>query len=492
MSRAAHNSMDSNNKLLMKNSFYNVLYQLLNITFPFITSIYVARVLMADSIGKVAAAQNIVQYFTILAAMGIPTYGIKLVAQFKIKSNDLDKAFSELFIINLCLTVVSSVCYYMIIFFVPYFEGKHLIYAVTGFTLILNVINVDWFYQGIQEYGYIAKRSFVVKCIFLVLLIFFVNDQNDYVIYALLNSLALVGNYLFNIVKLRRYVRLTILNLKFKTHLNHIFALFGASIAAEVYVLADTTMLDIMCESEIVGYYTMSMRIMRILRGLVVAVSAVFLPQLSNYYYSNEKEKFLFLTNKGLHILTVLSIPVAAGIILVADDAILTFFGSGYSQSILTTQVLAVSVISVALSNYIGMQILIILGKERITTLSTICGAVINITLNYFLIVHFQHFGAAIASAITEASVTIIQILLARKYVKFKFGLSNAAMAVSAMIIIVFGIHMIPIPRYTRLLMEIIGGILSYGFVLLALKDSFALSAKNLVINFIRKKDNNV
>ena len=51
---------------------------------------------------------------------------------------------------------------------------------------------------------------------------------------------------------------------------------------------------------------------------------------------------------------------------------------------------------------------------------------------------------------------------------------------------------MIPIPRYTRLLMEIIGGILSYGFVLLALKDSFALSAKNLVINFIRKKDNNV
>ena len=134
----------------------------------------------------------------------------------------------------------------------------------------------------------------------------------------------------------------------------------------KVYVLADTTMLDIMCGSEIVGYYTMSMRIMRILRGLVVAVSAVFLPQLSNYYYSNEKEKFLFLTNKGLHILTVLSIPVAAGIILVADDAILTFFGSGYSQSILTTQVLAVSVISVALSNYIGMQILIILGKREL------------------------------------------------------------------------------------------------------------------------------
>ena len=50
--------MKNNN--LLKNSVYNILYRTLNIIFPLITSVYVARVLMADSIGKVAAAQNIV------------------------------------------------------------------------------------------------------------------------------------------------------------------------------------------------------------------------------------------------------------------------------------------------------------------------------------------------------------------------------------------------------------------------------------------------
>ena len=64
-------------KSLLKNSLYNILYKILNIVFPLITSMYVARILMAESIGKVAAAQNIVSYFTLLAAMGIPTYGVK-------------------------------------------------------------------------------------------------------------------------------------------------------------------------------------------------------------------------------------------------------------------------------------------------------------------------------------------------------------------------------------------------------------------------------
>ena len=80
-------------KSLLKNSLYNILYKILNIVFPLITSMYVARILMAESIGKVAAAQNIVSYFTLLAAMGIPTYGVKLIAQFKPKTKELNKAF---------------------------------------------------------------------------------------------------------------------------------------------------------------------------------------------------------------------------------------------------------------------------------------------------------------------------------------------------------------------------------------------------------------
>lgn len=54
-------------KSLAKNSIYYLIYNVLNVLFPFITGIYVARILPKNIVGEVAAAQNIVTYFVILA-----------------------------------------------------------------------------------------------------------------------------------------------------------------------------------------------------------------------------------------------------------------------------------------------------------------------------------------------------------------------------------------------------------------------------------------
>ena len=54
-------------KSLVKNSVFYMFYNLLNMLFPFITSIYVARILLPASVGEVAYAQNIVSYFSVLA-----------------------------------------------------------------------------------------------------------------------------------------------------------------------------------------------------------------------------------------------------------------------------------------------------------------------------------------------------------------------------------------------------------------------------------------
>ena len=59
-------------KLLRKNSFFNVIYKFSNVLFPLIFTSYVSHVLLANGVGKVASAQDIVQYFTIIAALGIP------------------------------------------------------------------------------------------------------------------------------------------------------------------------------------------------------------------------------------------------------------------------------------------------------------------------------------------------------------------------------------------------------------------------------------
>lgn len=85
-------------KSLTKNSIYYVLYNTLNILFPFLTGIYVSRVLLPNDIGTIRYAQNTAQYFVILSFLGIPTYGMREISKSRNNRNVVNQIFSELFI----------------------------------------------------------------------------------------------------------------------------------------------------------------------------------------------------------------------------------------------------------------------------------------------------------------------------------------------------------------------------------------------------------
>lgn len=68
-------------KSLLSNFIYNSIYQVITVLFPLITTPYLARVLLADGLGKINYAQNIVTWFLVFAQLGIPRYGIREVAK---------------------------------------------------------------------------------------------------------------------------------------------------------------------------------------------------------------------------------------------------------------------------------------------------------------------------------------------------------------------------------------------------------------------------
>jgi len=59
-----------------------------------------------------------------------------------------------------------------------------------------------------QEYGYITGRSLAIKGISLLALFLFVKTRQDYVAYALISSLATGGNYVFNVIHARKFVKI--------------------------------------------------------------------------------------------------------------------------------------------------------------------------------------------------------------------------------------------------------------------------------------------
>ena len=95
----------SKEKSLKKNSVFYLIYNILNIVFPFVTGIYVTRILLPEQIGLVESARNIVTYFVIFSFLGIPTYGLREISKYRNDKKELNKVYTELMIINFISTL---------------------------------------------------------------------------------------------------------------------------------------------------------------------------------------------------------------------------------------------------------------------------------------------------------------------------------------------------------------------------------------------------
>lgn len=465
-------------KSLAKNSIYNVIYKSLNVVFPLVTSMYVSRVLLSSGIGRVASAKNLVTYFTLLAALGLPTYGTKIIAELRYDSKALSKTFSELFLINLITTSVCTICYFSIVFLNSAFRADIHLYSIVGLQVVLNIFNIDWFYQGIEEYRYIMVRSLAVKVISFVFILVFVHDPGDYLFYAFASVIGVAFNYIMNVIHLRKIIHFTFEGLKLKRHIKYLIILFSTGIAVEIYTLTDITMLTVMSNKECVGYYSNAINGVKTIKEMIVAICAVFLPRLSYHYANGEKDVFLSLANKGIKILTFFSIPAAIGCFLLADKIVILLFGSGFVNAILTVRILAMSIVTIGLSNYIGYQVLIIIGKEKRMLVNSIFGALLNIILNYFLISQFQHNGAAIASMLTEVVVCCLYVFAYNKFLGFRWFakyLMKIALSVLAMSFGVCLIHIINFPMIISCIVSVIIGGTIYLITSVLLGNEIAL-----------------
>lgn len=454
---------------VMVNGIFFSAYRVLNILFPLVTSVYVARILLADGTGRVAYAQNIVTYFTLIAALGLPTYGTREIAKSLDNKTKYNTTFFELFIINAISTTACALCYYSLCFIVPAFRADIKLYLVAGISTLLNYINIDWLYQGREEYKYISIRGFIVKLICTLLLFVLVKNKNDYVMYAGLHCMIIGGNSFANVLGLRKRVSFDKYNVNLAKHFRPLLILFATNIAIELYTMLDTTMLGIMCEKSVVGYYSYAMKTSKIIITVLSAATTVLLPRLSHLYNEGDKSKFNNLANKGILFLLLSSLPLATVLCINADYAVLFLYGNEYIPAIQTLRILSMLIIPISFSTYFGIQILCSSGLEKKMLEAVSLGAILNIILNSILIHRFQQNGAAVASLISEIAVALIDLLFASKVLKLQLDRKSIFTILLSLLVLVASIFTIRLLVHQYVLSLILSsgiGIIIYLIIL--------------------------
>ncbi|HAT4090155.1 TPA: flippase [Clostridium perfringens] len=419
-------------KSITRNATFNMMYKALSVIFPLVIVSYASRKLGATGIGLVSSAQNLVTYFTMFAALGIPSYGVRIIAQTKKNKLECNKTFTELFLINLVSTIISIIAYFILIMnFDHTFIKLNYIFSSLIF---INIFNVEWVYEAFEEYKYIAIRSFLVKGISLIALFVFVKNENDLFYYSIIVCLGIGGNYLLNLFKLREYVKFNFKALSFSRHFHVIMTFFGAVIAIELYSLLDITMLTYMTNSTNVGYYSNATKIIKMLANTMTAIGAVLLPRLSLYFVEKKYDEVQKITQKFLDVIMILAIPACIGMILISDQIVYVLFGVDFKEAISTVRILSPLIILMPLSGGIFGQILLTSGKEKVYFRCVCSGAFINIILNIIFIGLWKQNGAAFASICTEIIVSFLMILYSNKVININFNKGNMIKVCSSVI----------------------------------------------------------
>lgn len=458
-------------KSLAKNSVFNIIYTVLNMILPLITSIYASRILLAEGIGRVAYAQNIASYFIALAPLGLLTYGTREIA--KTPKNQINKLFTELFIVNLISTTFFLMLYIIFVLGLDIFNSDKSLSLILAIQIFFNYINIDWFYRGKEEYIYIVLRSIFVKILSIIALFIFVKDRGDYLIYAFINVLSVSSNYIFNIIHAKKYVRFDFKDINIKKHMPSTLILASTSLLSSIYNKVDITMLGIMKGDTVVGLYSNTHKIIDIILSITTSISAVFLPRLS-FYYKEDKKKFYELINSGINILVFITLPAMVGIFLLSPYIILLLYGESFKGAILTIRLFTPMIMIRSFADLICYQVSISTDneKKRIYALST--AAIINVLLNRILIPIYAQNGAVIASIASELISDMILIVAIRKLLKIKFpikGLVNALISSIVMIIFVeIGISLSNV-LYVKCLIGVTMGATSYLLSSYLIKD---------------------
>lgn len=431
--------VNRNKKSLVKNSIFNAVYNMLNIVFPLVTTMYVSRILSPDGIGRVAYAKNITSYFVTFALMGLPTYGVREIARVRDDPKLCNRLFTQLFVLNAITTTIFIVIY---VDFVQknVFEVNKMLLICTGIQLFFNYFNIDWFYQGMEEYVYIVCRSSLIKIISLIAIFMFVKNKNDYIVYALMSSFALVGNYTFNIINVKKYVHIDFTKFIVKCHVKPLMILGVAVFFSTIYTRLDITMLGYMKSSSDVGIYSNAVGITNVVLGMCASISAVFLPRLS-YYYNIDKDKFNSLINTGIRIISFFSIPVTVGLIMLSKDMILIIYGIEFLKSAEIVEILSILIVIKGFGDLLCYQLAIATGHEKDRLLAYVGAAVLNSVLNFILIPYIGCTGAAIASVLSELSLNVIQYYKMKKLVDYTINIKSIIQALVSSIIMGVSIY---------------------------------------------------
>ncbi len=464
-------------KSVKANYLFNLINSASQLLFPLITFPYASRIMMADGIGQVNFFQSIISYISLFTCLGIPMYAIREVAKVRHNPEKMTRITVEILLLHAFLTLLGYMAVAVICLTVTKVQTDIPLFLLLSATIFFTAIGCEWFYQGIEDFKYVAVRGLLVKLFSVVLLFLLVKTKEDILWYGAYTVLGVLGGNIFNFIRLRKYLHRDVINVRALHPLRHLkpaLHVFALNVVISIYLQLNNVLLGFMKDAEAVGYFTAATKIMMITMSISSSLGAVIMPRTSNLIAEGRMDEFRILIQKSYDFVLALAMPLTVGLIFTSPSVILLLSGKGFAPAVLTSQIVAFNILMVGLSGVMGIQVLYPLGKINIVILCTLIGAAVNVFLNVLLIPRYGHNGTAVAYMLAEVAVTVSMFLIGRKYIPIQFFKRrhlNYVLGSIVMALCLYFISLFGLANVIMLIIMMVVGVIMYACVELILKD---------------------
>jgi PST family polysaccharide transporter len=398
-------------KLVVKNALSSVGVQLVNMALPLLSLPYLAAMLGAERLGKMAFALAVAQIFVMLSDYGFNLSATKLIS---INRHDRQKVFEIWSAITFVRVIFAIVCFLMIslgALVSARIEQEFLLFAIAYCLVVGNILLPQWLYQGLEIMTGVNLAQLGVRLLTFGGVFILVKSEND-LYWA--TGLQAVGPLLTGLFTLP--ITVSVLkgsNLKWpsaaliRDQLGTGWNIFVSTISINIYTTSNTFFLGLFASPVTVGYYHVADRLVRSVLALYSPISSAIYPYTSNLGHNRGGELIKF--NRGISAYFIPTAGLISSIVyFTAYPFVRVLFGIEFEPAAEIVQILAWLPIIIICSNILGIQTMLPLGMDRQFSRVLLLAALIDMVA--FLPASYQWgaVGAAWTNIAIELFVTLI------------------------------------------------------------------------------------
>ena len=477
-------------KSIKKNYIFNVAYQILTLITPFITAPYLSRVLQPDGIGRVSFAESIVSYFSLIAVMGIATYGQREISYVRDNVEKRSETFWNTKILEFCTSGLTVLLY---LFFAIFQKENLSIYLILTLNLVSVFFDITWFFQGMEDFEKIVIRNAIFKLLQIIYIFIFVKDKGDIALYVFgMGLFSTLGNISLWAYLPQYIMRVSFSKLKPFRDIKIVCSLFIPSVATQIYTVLDKTMLGIITRNSYEnGYYEQAQKISKMLLTVVTSLISVMIPRMGYLFEHKQTDQVMRYMYRSYRFVWFLGVPMCLGMIMVSDNFVPWFLGNGYEKVSNLLKILPFLILAIGINGVTGGQFLIPSKRQNLFSITVIVGAMTNLVMNLVMIYYLKSVGAAIASVVAETTIALVQFIFVRSEISIKKVIMEGIpyyIAGAIMCMCLIPLKYILKPSFLNSMLMVMMGAAVYFLVLIIKKDDFFVrNVKVLFTNIIKK-----